>query len=97
MLPLNLAPGVRVMGRQKMGMYYYPGTIAEVNRERVCIDYDEGGKEWTTTVALIIPSSSPGPAARTTRNINAGGGAGGGWLIWIAVVVGVGLLRALFR
>jgi hypothetical protein len=94
LLPLMLVEGMRVLGRWKMGMHYFPGTISEIKNGRVFIRYDDGDKEWTTTAALMIPGNQQGPNARVTRNANNGGSRGAsGWMIWIAVVVGIFLLR----
>ncbi|MBI1830943.1 MAG: hypothetical protein HYR84_05765 [Planctomycetes bacterium] len=68
LFPLELAPGMFVMGRWKMGRQFYPGKITQVNGESVHIQYDDGDREWTTPAALALPLNSPprgpGPAPR---------------------------------
>jgi hypothetical protein len=65
LLPLELAVGMFVMGRFRMGPNFYPGTLSEIDGERIHIRYDDGDEEWTTAAALALPLQPPpgAPAA----------------------------------
>ena len=94
LFPLILVPDMRIMGRRKMGMSWYPGTITEIAEKAIYIRYDDGKTEWTTTAALMLPMASPAPSARVTRNANSGRT---GWMVWLVVVVIAFSLRILMR
>lgn len=90
-LPLALTVGLRVMARWKMGSQYYPGTITEIDGERVHIHYDDGDREWTRTKALALPGDPATPNARPTRqgmHIN--------WLGWL-LPVAIGVVLVFIR
>jgi hypothetical protein len=79
LLPLDLLPGMFVMGRWQMGGSFYPGTITKVQGERVHIRYDDGDQEWTTPAALALPlgpppaaPGAPPPNAASTARPNSG-------------------------
>jgi hypothetical protein len=93
-LPLEIPIGLPVMGRWKMGGQYYPGTVAEVQGERIRIHYDDGDKEWTKPAALALPMERFGPDARPTRTAVAR--APSQVLTWL-VPIGIAVLIALIR
>lgn len=66
-VPLEIPIGLRVAARWKMGTQFYPGTVAEVQGERIFIRYDDGDKEWTKPAALALPCQPFGPDARPTK------------------------------
>src|SRR5262249_42441072 len=66
-LPLQIPVGLRLLGRWRMGTAYYPGTVDQVDGERIHILYDDGDKEWTKPAALALPCEPFGPGARPTR------------------------------
>jgi hypothetical protein len=92
LVPLEIPVGLRVMGRWKMGSHFYPGTVTEVQGERVHIQYDDGDREWTRAAALALPCEPFGPDARPTRTVSAWNGVLG-WL----VPVFVGLVFVFLR
>jgi len=61
--PLVIDVGMFVLGRWKMGPQYFPGTITEIQGERIHIKYNDGDKEWTTPAALMMPIDAPPPMA----------------------------------
>lgn len=85
LFPLELRPGMVVMGRWKMGLQFYPGTIAEVRGESVHVQYDDGSREWTTPAALALPLNNPPPAAApSTRAAPAAAPtSGSGCAVWL--------------
>jgi hypothetical protein len=88
-LPLEIRPGLRVLGRWKMASCYYPGVITEVRGDTVHIAYDDGDREWTTVAALRIPVYPSGPNARPTH-IAARSNFGAtllGWLVPVGIVL----------
>jgi len=92
LVPLTLSVGLVVLARWKMGSAYYPGTITEVDGERVHIYYDDGDKEWTKPAALALPCQPVGPDARPTFNAMRWRSLGG----WV-LAIGAGILLALLR
>jgi hypothetical protein len=67
LVPLEIPVGLRISGRWKMGAHFYPGTVTEVDGERVHIRYDDGDQEWTRPAALMLPCEPFGPDARPTK------------------------------
>jgi hypothetical protein len=61
--PLVLTSGMRVLSRRRMGPFFFPGQIAEVDGENVTIDFDDGKEERTTVASLRIPCPSTGRGA----------------------------------
>jgi hypothetical protein len=53
--PLVIPIGLCVMCRRKMGPQFYPGTVTDVDGERIQIQLDDGAKEWTRPAALALP------------------------------------------
>jgi hypothetical protein len=90
LIPFRLPVGLRVMGRWRMGNAYYPGVVAEVQGERVYVQYDDGDREWTKPAALALPCEPFGPDARPTKTAFR---MNWGWLVAIAVGVGIAMLR----
>jgi hypothetical protein len=92
-LPLEIPIGLPVLGRWKMGGQYYPGTVADLQGQRIRIHYDDGDYEWTKPAALALPMEPLGPDARPTRNAVTRLAQVRAWL----VPIGIGLLIALIR
>lgn len=95
-LPLEIPVGLRVMGRWKMGTAHYPGTVAEVQGDRIHIHYDDGDKEWTKPAALAVPCQPFGPDARPTRHATRWQPLSG-WLIPIGIGLALAFMRASCR
>jgi hypothetical protein len=93
LVPLQIPVGLRVLGRWKMGSHFYPGTVTDVQGERVHIQYDDGDREWTRAAALVLPCEPFGPDARPTRRTGQWNYALG-WVIPILIGVFLGFLRA---
>jgi hypothetical protein len=97
LVPLQIAPGLRVMGRWKMRGHFYPGTVTQVNGERIHIQYDDGDHEWTKAAALMIPCERFGPDARPTKSVNGRSSMAWGWAIAILIGLVLLALRGGFR
>jgi hypothetical protein len=91
-VPLQIVPGLRVLGRWKMGAHYFPGTVTKVEGQRVHIKYDDGDQEWTKPAALMLPCQPLGPDARPSKVARRSSLLG--WLIPIAI--GIIVLIALW-
>lgn len=89
---LEIPVGLFVLARRKMGNQYFPGQVTQVNGDRIQIQFDAGGKEWTKPAALAVPVQPFGVDARPTRNAS-GTRANLGWLIPVGIFVGLTLLR----
>ena len=76
-----------------MGSQYYPGTVTEVQGDRIHIQYDDGDKEWTRPAALALPCERFGPDARPTRG-SGNSNAALGWIVPIIIGVVLVCLRA---
>jgi hypothetical protein len=96
LVPLEIPVGLRVMGRRKMGSQFYPGTVTEVQGDRVHVQYDDGNREWTPPAALAIPCEPFGPDARPTHVATRGQPALR-WVFLVLIFVGVLLLRVSCR
>jgi preprotein translocase subunit YajC len=94
--PLVIPIGLRVMCRKRMGPAYHPGTVTDVDDDRVFIQYDDGGKEWTTPAALALPPANTSTQQQTHPGVQAAGG-GFRWqhfLGWI-VPIAIGIIMLL--
>ncbi|HEX3315510.1 MAG TPA: hypothetical protein VHR72_11495 [Gemmataceae bacterium] len=83
--------GLRIQGRWLRGSIYFPGTIDQVDGERIHIRYDDGDREWTTPDVLAYPCPPFGPPARATKRAFRFPWT---WLIWGAFIAGFIGLRS---
>ncbi len=101
LVPLQIPVGLRVLGRWRMGRDFHPGTVAEVDGDRIYLRYDDGNVEWTTPAALALPTQSIDPSAHPARQdvpVQQGSGGRGKWF-WIVIVIWIlgSVLRACSR
>jgi hypothetical protein len=83
--PLQILAGLRVLGRRQMGSQFYPGTVTEIDGQRIHLQYDDGGREWTRADALMIPCEPAGPHARPTGT--AASARRFSWIGWVVALV----------
>jgi hypothetical protein len=94
LVPLQLVPGTRVLGRWKMGAQYHPAIVTQMDGERVHLRYDNGDQETTRAVAVVVPCEPIGPAARPSKVVNRGR-VSWRWLVALAVIGAVVLFFLL--
>jgi predicted Zn finger-like uncharacterized protein len=92
LVPLEIPVGLRVMGRWKMGSQFYPGTVTEVQGDRVHVQYDDGDREWTRPAALALSCEPFGPDARPTRVARRWQPVLG-WVVPVLIGIGLAFLR----
>lgn len=98
---LQVRRGQRILCRRRMGPTFGAAEVLEVRGEEAHVQFDEGGKEWTTVAAFRIPCVENGPGAVGTKfsahrpaEMSApAGNAVPSWLIW----VGISILFAVVR
>jgi hypothetical protein len=85
LFPFTAGVGMQVCVRR--GNQYLPAQILEENNGGFHVEFQDGVQQWASPAAFALPGPANGPAAKPS------GFRYHSWWIWIAVFVGMMLLR----